>query len=450
MVEKFGRLSLGFAAGVLATIVPHFAFGQEIDRLFSTVIPGFDRDAGVTVLSRLRPLYDEPAVRLGSFRLTPRLDESIGFDSNVNGFDRGPSSPFVQTSASVSATSDWSRDRIGLQLDVTNVSYISLKNQNRTNINAGVGGGLNIGRGVLNVGYTHLQQNQQGTSFGAAASSTPITYNVDAIRSDYSLERGRFNFSPTVDVRHYQFANATIQGVSVSQAGADRAVYTGGLTTRYELSQQRALLLAVQGSTSRYDQTTLNLPIRNSETAILLTGIDYQAAGPWRYRLLAGVQFRHYQSAIYADHLAPIAQADVIWTPTGLTTVSGSVRREIEDSQSEATVGFNFTRTSLTVDHELRRNVLLQARGSFLAAEYFDGGGSSKAYTVGTGVTWLLNRRLRLSADYDYIRQTGTNGNAFVSTASIVPALTPMQQLSTLTTGNYSRNTIIFGIHIGL
>lgn len=450
MFKKLERQSLSFAVALIATTLPHFAFGQQIDRFFSSAVPGFDRDAGVTVSSRLRQLYDEPTVRLGSFRLTPRLDETIGFDSNVNAISRGSSSPFVQTSPSITATSDWSRNRIGFQFGLDNQRYISIRNQNYTNFNAGVGGGLTFGREVLNLGYTHLEQHEQGTSFGAAASSTPIAYNVDVIRSDFAIERGRFKFIPTLDVRHYKFSNATIQGIIVSQAGADRAVYTGDLTTRYEFSQQRALLLAFQETTSQYDQTSQSLPIRNSETAIVLTGIDYQTTGPWRYRVLAGGEFRHYQSLVYADHIAPIAQADVIWTPTGLTTISGSVRREIEDSQSEATSGFNYTKASLTVDHELRRNLLLQARGSFQAADYFDGGGSSTAYTAGAGVTWLLNRRLRLTADYDYIHQVGTNGTAFVGTSSLMSPLAPTEQLNTLTTGNYTRNILMFGVHIGL
>ena len=444
-------VSPGLALVLAAMVFTDRAYAQRIDTFLSPLIPGFDQDAGVTVLSRLRPLYQEPGIRLGGITLTPRLDESIGFDSNVNGVNNGPSSGFIQTSPSISATSDWTRNRLGFQFGLDNYSYLGIGNQNYTNVNVGVGGGITIGRSDLSIGYTHLEQHERGTDIGSVASSTPVAYNVDAVRSDYSLESGRFTFLPNIDVRRYQFSNATVQGINVSESYRDREVYTGGVTTRYELSQQRGLLLVVEGTTSQFDRTQPGIPIPNSATALVLAGIDYQASGPWRYRLLAGGEFRQYQSPIYGNHTAPVLQADVIWTPTGLTTVTGFVRREIEDPQSEVTSGYNYTTVSLTVDHELKRNILLQGRGSFQAGDFFNGGGSSTAYTGGGGVSWLVNPRLRLSADYDFTRQIGSNGSAFVSTSNLSTAtLTPAEQLNTLTSGSYSRNVILFGVHIGL
>ena len=445
------KVSSGAALALAAMLLTSHAYAQRIDTFLSPLLPGFDQDAGVTVLSRLRPLYQEPGIRLGGVTLNPRLDESIGFDSNVNGVHNGPSSGFIQTSPSVTATSDWSRNRLGLQFGLDNYSYLGVHNENYTNVNVGVGGGLTIGRDTLDIGYTHLEQHERGTDIGAVASSTPVAYNVDVIRSDYSIESGRFTFLPNVDVRRYQFSDATIQGINVSESYRDREVYTGGVTTRYELSQQRGLLLVVQGTTSQFDRTQPGVPIPNSTTALVLGGVDYQASGPWRYRLLAGGEFRQYQSPIYGNHTAPVLQADVIWTPTGLTTLTGYVRREIEDPQSEVTAGYNLTTISLTVDHEVRRNVLLQGRGSFQAGDFFNGGGSSTAYTGGAGVSWLLNPRLRLSADYDFTRQVGSNGSAFVNTSNLSTAtLTPTEQLNTLTSGSYSRNVLLFGVHIGL
>ena len=444
-------ISSGAALALVAVMSTSRAYAQRIDSFLSPAIPGFDRDAGVTVLSRLRPLYQEPGIRLGGVTLAPRLDESIGFDSNVNGINKGPSSGFVQPSASVTATSDWSRNRLGLQLGLDNYSYLGIGNENYTNVNVGVGGGITIGRSDLNIGYTHLEQHERGTDIGSVASSTPVAYNVDAVRSGYAIDSGRFTFLPNIDVRRYQFSNATVQGVNVSESYRNREVYTGGVTTRYELSQQRGLLLVVQGATSQFDRTQPGIPIPNSETALVLAGIDYQASGPWRYRLLAGGEFRRYQSSVYGNHTAPVLQADVIWTPTGLTTVTGFVRREIEDPQSELTSGYNYTTVSLTVDHELRRDILLQGRGTFQAGDYFNGGGSSTAYTGGASVSWFLNRRLRLSGDYDFTRQVGSNGSAFVSTSNLPTAtLTPAEQLNTLTSGSYSRSVLLFGVHIGL
>lgn len=430
----------------------HAAYAQRIDTYLTPALPGFDRDAGVTVLSRLRPLYEEPGIRLGSFSVLPRLDQTVGFDSNVNGINKGPSSAFLQTSPSVTATSDWSRNRLGFTVGADTYNYLGINNENYTNVSVGIGGGLTIGRHDLNLAYTHLEQHERGNDIGSVASSAPVPYSVDVVRSDYTLESGRFTFSPNVDFRRFQFGSAVIQGQTVSEQFRDRDVVSGGVTTRFELSAQRGLLLVLQGATSQFTNVQPGTPSPNSETATVLAGIDYQATGPWRYRILIGGEIRQYQAAVFGSHAAPVIEADVIWTPTGLTTLTGVVRREIEDPQSELTAGYDFTTVSLTADHELKRNVLLQGRAVYGAASFLNGGGSANSYSAGGSVNWLLNRRVRLSFDYDFTRQVGTNGTAFVSTAdqAALVSLSTSQQLNTLTSGSFSRNVLLLGLHLRL
>ena len=434
---------------VLAAFPAH---AQYIESFFQPTVPGFDRQAGVTVLSRLRPLYEQPGIRLGSFVANGSLDERVGFDSNITGIKGGPSSALVRTTPQVSAVSDWSRNRLGVSAGLDNYSYLSASKQDYTNYNASIGGGYTIGRHDLNVGYSHLRLHQLGTDIGAIATSTPIAYDVDAIRGDYTFDAGRFSFIPNVDARLYQFGTGVVGGQPTSQSYRDRTVLTGGVTTRYELSDQRSALLIVQGSSSHYVRPQPGATSNNSKTVLMLAGIDYQATGPWRYRLLVGGEVRDFESPRFSTRAAPVVVASLIWTPTGLTTLTGTVRREIEDVQAEGTAGYTYTTVQLIADHELRRNVLLQGRSSFQAAEYLQGGGSSTSVTVGGGATWLVNRRLRVYADYDFTRQTGSGGGAVTTVGAPSLVLTPgiSSQLNTVTTGNYSRNLVLFGVRIGL
>ncbi len=447
-----------FGVGLLAWGVSPGAHAQYVENYFPTGVPGFDRDQGVTVLSRLRPLYQEPGVRLGAYTVNARLDENVGYDSNILGVNGGPSGGFVRTSPSVSAISNWSRNRFGISVSADNYSYFSASQLNYTNYNASVGGAYTIGRHDLNIGYSHFRQHELGTDIGAIATTTPLPYDVDAVRADYTIEAGRFSFVPNVDVRLFQFGNAAVIGQPTNQNFRDRTVVVGGVTTRYSLSDQRGLLLVLQGINSHYirpqDQQTSN----NSKSFLALAGIDYQATGLWRYRLLAGIEVRDFAASQYGTRTAPIAEANVIYTPTGLTTLTGYVRRQIEDVQSEGTAGYTFTTTGIVVDHELQRNVLLQGRGGFQAAEFFQSTGTTTSYTLGGGVNWLVNRRLRLSADYDFTQQSGPGSTTVVGSQIVTTPLSSSQQLitpvgqtlNTLTTGNYNRNVLLFGIHLAL
>lgn len=444
--------------GLLALSLSPGARAQFVESYFPTGTPGFDREQGVTVLSRLRPLYEEPGVRLGPYTVNARLDESVGYDSNITGVSGGPSSGFVRTSPSISANSNWSRNRFGIAASMDNYSYFSAAKQNYTNYSASIGGGYTIGRHDLNVGYSHLRQHQLGTDIGTVATTTPLAYDVDAVRADYTIEAGRFSFVPNLDVRLFQFGSASVVGLPTNQNFRDRTVVIGGVTTRYQLSDQRGILVVLQGINSHYIRPQDQQISNNSKSVLLLAGIDYQATGLWRYRILGGVEVRDFAASQYGTRAAPVAEANVIYTPTGLTTLTGFVRRQIEDPQSEGIAGYTFTTTGLVVDHEFRRNILLQGRGSFQAAEYFQGTGTTTSYSLGGGANWLVNRRVRLSADYDFTQQSGP-GNATVIGTQVVNSPLSLnqqvsssagQQLNTLTTGSYNRNVLLFGIHLSL
>ncbi len=60
------------------------------------------------------------------------------------------------------------------------------------------------------------------------------------------------------------------------------------------------------------------------------------------------------------------------------------------------------------MDYEWRRNVLLQGSAGVQRADLFAGGGRQTALTLGLGVTWLLNRRLRLLASYGFADRHST------------------------------------------
>jgi len=434
-----GLMTLGFASG---------AHAQYVESYFPAGVAALDGQLGVTVLSRLRPLYQEPGVRIGAYTVNAHLDETVGYDSNLTGLNRGLSSGFVETAASASATSNWSRNRLALSAGVNNYSYFSAPGQNYTNYTAAIGGGYTIGRHDLNLAYTHLRQHQRGTDIAAADSTTPLAYDVDDIRSDYTIEAGRFSFTPNIDLRLFQFGSAVVLGQPSNQQFRDRTVLSGGVTTRYGLSDQRGILVVLQGVNSHFIRPQSGVLSNNSRSVLLLAGLDYQASGLWRYRVLGGIEVRDFAASQYGTRTAPIFEASVIYTPTGLTTITGSARRVIEDPQTEQVAGYTYTTIGAVVDHELRRNVLLQGRANFQAAEFLQGGGSATSYTFGGGANWLLNRRVRLSADYDFTQQNGSSSTSvnILRQGSILNTT----QVNSITSGSYNRNVVLLGVHLSL
>lgn len=435
---KGGLLLAASLLALLPALDP--ARAQYIESYFPAGVPGFDTAQGVTVLSRLRPLYEEPGVHVGNFVVRPMLEEGIGYDSNVSGLSGGPSSAFLRTAPAISANSQWSRNSLGVALSADNYQYFDASKQTYTNWTAAIGGGYAIGRDNLTVAYSHLSLNQNATDVGAVASDTPVHYLVDAARVAYALDFGRIVVTPNVDVEDYRFDSTTVQGLSVSQAYRDRVVLSGGVAARYALSDQRNLLFVIRGIRSHFTEPQPGQPTYNSTGVLALAGIDYQATGPWRYRLLLGFEERSFAFSGFKSHVAPIVEGSVIWTPSGPTTVSGQIARAIEDPAAEGNSGYTYTTARLVLDHELQRNLLFQGRTGVQIAQYLEGGGTQTSYTVGAGLSWLLNRNMRLSLDYNFTAQSGSQ----TTTYNGVPTVTSFNN------GPFSRNIVLLAMHFGL
>jgi hypothetical protein len=114
------------------------------------------------------------------------------------------------------------------------------------------------------------------------------------------------------------------------------------------------------------------------------------------------VQYRQAASSAIASQTAGIAEAEVTWSPTGMTTLRAIASRGIEDAAQSGLSSFTYTSAQLTVDHEYLRNVLLNASATVRQATFNQTGGQQLGLSFGTGVTWLINRNLRLSLTYDF------------------------------------------------
>ncbi len=405
---------------------------------------GHQQEPGVTVASRLRPLYQPLGVRIGDFFLHSQLTEATGFNSNVAGLTGSPGSWFGRTGGSVAINSDWSRDQLGAALSVDDAHFLSTPRQDYTDWTASLGGAMTLGRQSLALTYTHLSLHEDPTQIGSVLSSTPIPYQVEDLRSSYTFDRGRVSVTPRIDVQLYRFGDATLLGSPVSQQDENRVVLNAGLETRYALTDLSRLVFVIEGIDSQYTDEPAYQPTDSSRSALVLGGIDYGEDGLWRYRVLLGVETRDFAAPQYASHTAPIVEANVVWTPTGMTTVSATLSRTIEDPAAAGTGGYTDTRGRLVIDHEWWRNVLLQAHVGFETADYLQGGATQRNVSLGTGIHWLLDRHWRLGLDYAFVAQSGAaaNVNFNVPTGKSAPG--------NLHAPDFNRSVILFTLRVSL
>jgi len=369
---------------------------QLLSAYFPSGVPGYATAPGVTVLSRARPDYNSLGARLDSFMLLPRLDEGLGHDSNVFGGSSGRGSWIVGTHPSLLVNSDWSRDALGGYLGLDDTRYLDQPRQSRTDWTASLGGTLAVGRDQLTLALAHLALHQDRTELDALPSDRPVAYQVDDARAAYTIALNRVAITPSLDFAAYRYSDTTILGAPAPQGYRDRNVLQGAVTTRYEMAPQRNLVVVIRALGSHYVAPQPGQPTRDSTGYEVLAGLDDGADAVWRYRLLAGWEIRDFAASRYPTHQAPIAEAELIWNPSGLTTVTGSLTRSIEDAAQEGIAGYTYTSAQLTLDHELQRDLLLRLSAGMQHADFLQGGGAATGLSVGGGATWLMNRHMPL------------------------------------------------------
>ncbi len=430
------RLAVTAAMTVAGFVIP--ARADFIQTYLPRGVPGFDAERGVTVLTRERPEYEPPGARLGDFVVHPAMAFASGYDSRVGPEDTG--SWVTRTAPTVTIGSDWGRDRLGAALSLENYAAWDQPSQGYTNWTAAIGGTKTIDDGGATLGYAHLAEHQTANSFGAVPSDTPVGYRVDDLHADYAFTTGRVTWTPNASVRAYSYDDTTVLGVPTPQAYRDRVVTGLGVTARYALAEQQNLLLVASGLQSRYTHAQPGQPSNNSRSLLLLGGLDYLDDGMMRYQLLAGIEARFFEAALYGTRVAPVVEARAIWTPTGLTTVTGQVTRTIEDPAAEGTGGYTATAARVILDHEYARDILLQARAGVQVAQYIHGGGTQTSESIGATASWLLNENVRLALSYDLTHQ-GPSGNTAIETTHSV---------SSLTSGAYTRSVALVSVRLGL
>ncbi len=363
-------LLAGFAGGLLLVGIAGAARAQPLSAYIASGVPGYDTMPGVTVLSRARPDYAPEGIRVDDFLFHPSFEEGLGYDSNVLGGPASPGSWTVGTHPSMQVSSDWSRDAVSAVLGVDDTRYLDTPRQSRTDATAAFGGTLAIGRDELTMGAAYLAGHEDRSALDALPSDTPVAFRLFDARIDYTHTLDRLSLTPNLEFSNYQYGNTTILGAPASQSYRDRDVLAAGVTVRYELMPLQNALLVLRGTATNYLAPQAGQPSRNSTGALLLAGLSDDRDGRWRYRLLLGWEQRQFAASAYHAHGAPVAEGELIWAPSGMTTVTGTLTRSIEDAAQEGVVGYTYTAASLTVDHEYARDILLQATGGAQQADW--------------------------------------------------------------------------------
>ena len=381
---------------------------------------GTDFQPGITVATRTHPLYESPGVQFGTINLRPELNESVGWDSNPIGLAHAKGSPMIETEAQVAASQDLPLTSFRLSANVDNVIYTNLPGQSYTNWGATAGFEHQFGLDDLTINYSHERINVLPNGLNTANIQQPVGLDLDDAQIAYRVQLGAGYITPALQVDRFNFDSVPIAGSTVTQAINNRLVLSPSVTFGYEFATRRTAILVIKDSDASYTVSAPGVVKRDYNDVAILGGVDYDTDAVLRFRALVGYERRDFKNSQFNSIEAPIFEATAIWTPTGLTTVTGTLARRIEAALEDTTNGYTENYAQIRVDHEFLPNVLLYATGGYYIDQYPDLGNQNLA-SVGLGGNWLLNRNVQLGAGYTFVaRTTGTTSSETVLGPSFV------------------------------
>lgn len=339
--------------------------------------------------------YAPLGLRLGSFLLTPTLEQGLTWTSNASGSAGGSAALLSETTLRLNAASDWSRHGASVQADGNYRK--SLSGESISEINGGISGDL---RFDLANGYTA----RVGAGYRARpeSASSPVDLgNVTSrpLRQSFtgtaglSHDVGKLGLGLSGEVTRDLFGDADLAGGGrLSQRDRNATLASATLRTSYEISP--ALKPFIEGEIGRrfYDQKIdANGYERSANRYGLRGGIALDLGEKLRGEFAAGWLTERPDDQRLAAISGPSINARLSWSPMRGTTVDLNGSTSVESTTTSGQTGSLLYSGSVGVTREIRANLTGNALVG-LDLRNYSGGGRDLVMRGEASLTWWMNR----------------------------------------------------------
>jgi hypothetical protein len=365
---------------------------------------------GETVSGRSRPEYDPLGVRLGGFLLFPQLGLYEAFNDNIFATNDDEKSDFITNIVPVlSLQSDWSRHAIGLAAGANSAKYADFTRQDYTDYFVNFNGRVDItGDSALFLGGGYAERHDlPGDPNAADDVREPTPYNILNGFGRYTQTFGRFRATLDSTIDRFTYEDDVLRdGDRRSNAEDDRTVYAGGVRVGYEVMPDYEAFVRASGNHRSYDKDdNIGIIDRSSTGYSTVAGLALDLGG-----ILFGELYIGYLEQIYeSDQFDAISGLDaggsLTWNVTTLTTITARASRQINDTTQRNVSGILTTSGGLDVDHELLRNLILNANFAVVNDQYESIDRDDDFYIAGLGGRYLFTRNFSGTLGYRFVQR---------------------------------------------
>jgi hypothetical protein len=377
---------------------------------------------GQTVTDRPRPLFDPLGVRIEELFLYPRLELDESFNDNIFATRSGTKSDFITSlKPRLDLVSNFGEHALNVSAGANLGWYASHSTENYQDAFASTSDRYDIDRGrhiFANAEIDRLHVARTSPDFPGAAAQVPIYttylaglgYGQDQLpvtyRGDLSVARSEYQAVPAVG------------GGQVNQSDRNNTTYTLGLQSGYSLNPNWVIFARGSGNFRDFDHgASASNPRRNS------AGYHADVGAHVDFGVLYGEAYlgyleQDYQNGIYHPIRGIDGGASLVWNFTGLDTLRLNALRSVNDTSQEVfgagftSPGYLHSQVGLSLDHELLRNLLLNADVNYINDDFKGISRNDNGIDATVGAKFLVRRELYLGGSYTFSHRDSSGAQA--------------------------------------
>lgn len=420
-------LALAVSVAAMAAVSPaaEAAYGQQgfftgrvqpdgtID-LRNPIGPSKGAVAGQSIAQRPRPDYDPIPYDVGSFQMFPSIEVGPVFDSNIYAQKTGKKSDYIWTvRPGVSLISNWGRHALqfGAQGDLGFGTFHPKENYYDGLLN--IRGRFDLARRTeIDYGADYQRLTEARGAPDDNIQAEPADFNYLHSFVGFKRKQGRVDLRTQYDLGHFDYDRVKTTTSELSLNFRNRNVHTLTAELGYEVMRFWRPFVRGQYNWHDFDANALH----NSQGYTVLSGTGFElGGGSFTGEVYAGYMSQDYRNWNNDGDGNTTSElkfgGNGLWNITGLTSLLMEADRTLEDTTTTGYRSFVSTGGSVTLQHELRRNLLLEAKGSLTRYD-FNGAPERQdnTYGAGAGARYFFNRHFYSDLQYDYTDRHSTEG----------------------------------------
>jgi len=271
-------------------------------------------------------------LRLGPYKVNPRLSADVTYDSNIYNRDNAINDAIFEVRPEISVSPDLARHMVSLTATGDIRRYFETTSENSEQFSAILTGRLDLPQrtAVDASALVARRIEQRGDVGDQFALDRPVSYREVTLRGGVTRNRGLLSLRAGLSLSEYEYSDTTREGVPVDLSSRDSRRLSGTLRAEYAVSTVVRVFASVSANSLNYENDANGL--RRSRGYSVLAGARVEITELLDAEAAIGYAFQDFASPTTPDFSSLDFRARLRWTPTPLTHFSIDAGRSVDRS----------------------------------------------------------------------------------------------------------------------